>query len=220
METTFQTETMGELLERLQEFVRQDFRRDVAERTLGWHVEDITVRTPSEDETLVSILLEKSLAIDVRYFLNVGLHDTGEDCEFRLKLRSSISSRVGYNIFYSGYIHGQGYIRISLGDVENKMVQKVLDEFYVPRLKDIYKPIIIEFKGFYSRDFFGVAADSTGSEIYYSPVRARSEEAQAPVLDVIARLYHLDSLLRSEEILHRLAELDLQMSFLPSVMWL
>lgn len=220
MDATIETETMGDLLGRLRKLVSQEYSRDVAERTLGMQVQDMAVRTPIEDETLVSIQFEKGLGIDVRYFLNEGLRDTGEDCEFRLKLRSCISSRVAYNIFYSGYIHGQGYIRISLADVDNKMVQKVLDEFYVPRLKEIYKPIILEFKGFYSRDFFGVAADSISSEIYYSPVRARSEEAQAPLLDVIARLYHLDSILRKEEVSRRLAELDLQMSFLPSVMWM
>jgi hypothetical protein len=213
-------ETMGDLLQALREFVCMDCSKEEAYRIFGWNVLDISVKTPDDFESLVLLELEKGLMIEARYFLNEGLRDLGDDCEFRLKLKAKIHSRIRYNVFYSGYIHGQGYIRIGLGDIENKMLARVLDDYYVPRLKSIYKPVIAEFKGFYSKDFFGVEADNDGAYIYYSSVRPRSEGTKASILDVVSRLYHLESVMRSVDLLRNLAELDMQMSFLPSVMWM
>ncbi|MCJ7445569.1 MAG: hypothetical protein MUO26_13795, partial [Methanotrichaceae archaeon] len=134
-------------------------------------------------------------------------------------LRTDLRSRVKYNIYYSGYIHGQGYIRLRLADVENRMLQKVLEDFYVPALKAIYKPIIEQFKGVYSKDFFGMETNNTHGEIYYSPVQFRSEYKEARIWDVISKLHELDAIMRQPNIRHSLAELDLKLSFLPSVMW-
>jgi hypothetical protein len=61
--------------------------------------------------------------------------------------------------------------------------------------------------------------DSTHGEVYYSPVRYRSEHKASRIWDVIGRLNELDALLKEPEVRHALAELDLQLSFLPSVMW-
>jgi len=104
--------------------------------------------------------------------------------------------------------------------VENPLMRKVLDEYYLPRLKAIYKPIILRFKGFFSRDYFGIEARADQAHIYYSSVRARREEMDADLLDVTARLYSLDAMLKEGEVRHKLAELDMQMSVLPSVIWL
>ncbi|NYT01468.1 MAG: hypothetical protein GKC10_01750 [Methanosarcinales archaeon] len=213
-------DTLSELLNGLREFVCMDCKKEEVERILGWNVQDLLVRTPDEFETQVVILFEKGLVLEARYFLNEGLRELNDDCEFRLKLMTDLTSRVTYNVFYSGYIHGQGYIRISIAEVENKMIQKVLEELFVPRLKDIYKPIIIEFKGLFSRDYFGVEVNKDQGAIYYSPVRSQSESLAADILEVVSRLYYLDELLKSQDLRHRLAELDLQMSFLPSVMWM
>jgi hypothetical protein len=83
----------------------------------------------------------------------------------------------------------------------------------------IYKPIIIQFRGFYSRDYFGVEADKNRGEIYYSPIRSRSENKDLEISKIVGRLHELDSFLRESEIRHSLAELDLQLSFLPSIVW-
>jgi len=99
------------------------------------------------------------------------------------------------------------------------MQQMVLEEFYIPALKAIYKPIIIQFKGLYSRDFFGVEADSVHGEIFYAPVSSRSEHKEARIGEVVGRLNELDLLLKQPQIKHDLAELDLQLSLLPSTVW-
>jgi len=213
-------DSMGDLLDRLRQFVCMDCSKESVERTFGWPAQDITVHTPGEDETVIVILFENGIILEVRYFLNEGLRELGDDLEFRLKIRIDLTSRVRYNVFYSRYIHGQGYLRISLGDVENRVLRRVLEDYYLPRLKEIYKPVIQEFRGFFSRDFFGVEADQNRGEIYYSSVRPRGEEEKAVILEVVSRLFQLEALIKERDVAHRLAELDLQMSFIPSVMWM
>ncbi|MCQ8902720.1 MAG: hypothetical protein NQU42_01285 [Methanothrix sp.] len=213
-------ETLGDLIRGLREISRAEPESDDVERVFGWRPESIRLLAPSEDESIMHIVFEKGVVLEVRYFLNDSLIALGDDMEMRLMLQVDITSRVGYNVFYSKYIHGQGYIRVSLRDVENKMVQKILEDYYLPRLRSIFKPVIIEFRGFSDRDFFGVEAGREHGYIYYSPVRPKSGENEVKIIDVISRLYHLDSLLRNRDIPHQLAELELQMSFLPSVMWM
>lgn len=211
---------MGDLLEALREYVYLDGTRESLEKVLDWKVLDLIVNTSLKDETVMAVILEKGLVLEVRYFLSEGLRLMHDDCEIRLRLNTNITSRVAYNVFYSGYIHGQGYIRISLASVDNKMIERILEDFYTPKLKSIYKPIIIEFKGFFSRDFFGINASNNGASIYYSTIRSQKEEIQSEILDVVSKLYHLEGIVQSEDVKHKLAELDLQMSFLPSVMWM
>lgn len=213
-------ETLADLVQVLRDFSRMEPSKENAERIFGWIPLDIKFFTPAGDESVMMIFFEKGLVIEARYFLNDSLRDLADDLEVRLMLRAEINSRVGYNVFYSRYIHGQGYIRVSLREVDNKMVQKILDEYYTPRLRSIYKPIILEFKGFRDRDFFGVEAGREGGYIYYSPVRPKSGELGTNILDVVAKLYHLEAIMKDKDIQHQLAELELQMSFLPSVMWI
>jgi hypothetical protein len=99
------------------------------------------------------------------------------------------------------------------------MLQMVLEEFYVPALKNIYKPIIHKFNGFYSRDFFGVEAAPAQGEIFYAPIRYRSEHKAASIGEVMGRLGELDLLLKDPQIRHALAENDLQLSLLPTMVW-
>ena len=95
----------------------------------------------------------------------------------------------------------------------------VLEEFYAPALKNIYKPIILRFQGFYDRDFFGVEAGHERGEIFYAPIRYRSEHKKVGLGEVMGRLSELDLLLKEPQIRHALAENDLQLSFLPSMAW-
>jgi hypothetical protein len=95
----------------------------------------------------------------------------------------------------------------------------MLEEFYVPALKDVYKPIIHRFQGFYGRDFFGVEAEKSRGEIFYAPVRYRSEHKSAHIGEVMGKLAELDLLLKEPKIRHDLAEIDLQLSLLPSLVW-
>jgi hypothetical protein len=212
-------ETMGDLLGKVREFASSAFTREEAQRLFSWNVVDIAVRSTENDESHLKIAFENGQALSIKYFLNLDPTETEDTCEFSLGLRTDLRSRIKYDIHYSNYIHGQGYIRLKMAETDNRMLQTVLDEFYVPALKMVYKPIIIQFKGFYSRDFFGVAVNNASAEIYYSPVRFRSEHKQARIWDVIGCLSELDSLLRQPEVRHALAEVDVQMSFLPSVMW-
>ncbi|HNZ05108.1 MAG TPA: hypothetical protein PKL01_01465, partial [Methanothrix soehngenii] len=96
--------------------------------------------------------------------------------------------------------------------------QVMLAEFYAPAIKNVYKPIILQFKGFYDKDFFGVEVNGSGAEIYYAPVRSRSEHKGARLGDVIGRLAELDLLLKESNIRQDLAKVDLQLSLLPSMM--
>jgi len=155
----------------------------------------------------------------VRYYLSLDPTESKDSCEFTLGLQTDMRSRIRYDIHYAGYIHGQGYIRLRVQEMKNRMQQMVLEEFYIPALKAIYKPIIIQFKGLYSRDFFGVEADSVHGEIFYAPVSSRSEHKEARIGEVVGRLNELDLLLKQPQIKHDLAELDLQLSLLPSTVW-
>jgi hypothetical protein len=212
-------ETMGDLLQKVREFATHNFNKDEAERIFGWQVEDVAARATEKDETAVAITFRDGLGLYAWYFLNLDPTETEDTCEFMLKLRTDLKSSVKYNVFYSGYIHGQGYIRLQIAEMDNVMAQRIIDDFYAPALKMIYKPIIIQFRGFYSRDFFGVEADNNRGEIYYSPIRSRSENKDLEISKVVGRLHELDSFLREPEIRHSLAELDLQLSLLPSIVW-
>jgi len=212
-------ETMGDLLQKVREFATHSFNKDEAERIFGWQVEDVAARATEKDETAVAITFRDGLGLYAWYFLNLDPTETEDTCEFMLKLRTDLKSSVKYNVFYSGYIHGQGYIRLQIAEMDNVMAQRIIDDFYAPALKMIYKPIIIQFRGFYSRDYFGVEADKNRGEIYYSPIRSRSENKDLEISKIVGRLHELDSFLRESEIRHSLAELDLQLSFLPSIVW-
>jgi hypothetical protein len=211
-------ETMGDLLEKVKEFAFHNFSRDVAERFFGWSVEDIATCTPEADESAVRVTFRNGLVLYAWYFLNLDPTETGDTCEFKLALRTDIRSRIKYNVFYSVYIHGQGYLRLSVAETDNRMIKSMIEDFYVPALKTVYKPIITQFQGFYAKDYFGVEADNKHGEIYYSPIRSRSENKDLEISKVIGRLHELDSFLREPEIRHNLAEIDLQLSFLPSML--
>lgn len=212
-------ETMGDLLESVREFAFHSFSKDEARKLFGWEVEDVSSKGAETDESHVKVSFENGIVLYINYFLNLDPTETEDTCEYILTLKTDLRSRVKYSVHYSGYIHGQGYIRLKIADTNNKMLQTMLEEYYVPALKMIYKPIITQFRGFFDRDYFGVQADNNYAEIYYAPVRYRSEYKVAKIWDVVARLHALDALLREPEVRHSLAELDLQLSFLPSVMW-
>jgi hypothetical protein len=210
-------ETMGDLLEKVREFATHNYTREEAQKLFSMNVLDVAVRSAENDESLVIITLDDKLVLYIKYFLNLDPTETDDTCEFTLALKSDLRSRIKYNIHYSNYIHGQGYIRLQIADTDNRMLQTMLQDFYVPALRAVFKPIIISFGGFYTRDYFGVNANHTHGEIYYSAVRYRSEHKAARIWDVIARLHELDSLLKEDQIRHDLAEVDVQLSFLPSV---
>jgi hypothetical protein len=212
-------ETMGDLLEKVREFASHNFTKDEAQTIFGWEVLDISSKVVETDESHIKISFENGIVLFINYFLNLDPTETDDTCEFILALKTDLRSRVKYSIHYSKYIHGQGYIRLKIADTNNKMLQTMLEEYYVPALKMIYKPIISQFQGFFDKDYFGVQADNSYAEIYYAPVRYRSEHKAAKIWDVVARLHALDAILREPEVRHALAELDLQLSFLPSVMW-
>jgi hypothetical protein len=212
-------ETMGDLLEKVREFALHSFTKEEAQKLFGWNVHDIAVNSAESDENYIYITFENQYTLFIRYFLNLDPTETEDTCEFTLGLRTDLRSRIRYDIHYAGYIHGQGYIRVRIADTKNRMQQMLLEEFYVPALKDVYKPIILKFEGFYSRDFFGVEADLRQGEIFYAPIRYRSEHKAATIGEVMGRLSELDLLLKQPQIRHALAEIDLQLSLLPSLVW-
>jgi hypothetical protein len=212
-------QTMGDLLEKVRDFAGRSFTKDEAERLFAWKVRDIAVKTANGDESYIYITFENGYTLFIRYFLNLDSTETEDTCEFTLGLLTDLRSRVKYDIHYAGYIHGQGYIRLRLAESKNRMQQMVLEEFYVPALKNVYKPVILRFKGFYNRDFFGVEADQSQGEIFYAPVRYRSEHKNVGIGEVMGRLSELDLLLKEPQIRHALAENDLQLSLLPSMVW-
>ncbi|MDD1749045.1 MAG: hypothetical protein LUO89_04135 [Methanothrix sp.] len=212
-------EIMGDLLKKVREFASHDLTKEEAQKLFGWNVRDIAVKSAESDENYIYITFENGYTLFIRYFLNLDPTETEDTCEFTLGLRTDLRSRVRYDIHYAGYIHGQGYIRLRIAGTKNRMLQMVLEEFYVPALKNVYKPIILKFRGFYSRDFFGVGADREQGEIFYAPIRYRSEHKAASIGEVMGRLSELDLLLKEPQIRHALAENDLQLSLLPSMVW-
>ncbi len=212
-------ETMGDLLEKVREFARRSFTKEEAQKLFGWNVRDIAVKSKGNDESDIYITFENQYTLFIRYFFNLNPMEPEDICEFTLGLHTDLRSRIRYDIHYAGYIHGQGYIRLRIAETKNRMQQIVLDEFYVPALKNVYKPIILRFKGFYSRDFFGVIAEKDRGEIFYASVRDRSEHKAARIGEVMGRLSELDLLLKEPQIRHALAENDLQLSLLPSMVW-
>jgi hypothetical protein len=212
-------ETMGDLLERVREYASHNFTKDEAQNIFGWEVQGVSSKEAQTDESHIKVSFQNGIVLYINYFLNLDPTETDDTCEFIIALKTDLRSRVKYSIHYSKYIHGQGYIRLKIADTNNKMLQMMLEEYYVPALKVIYKPIISQFQGFFERDYFGVQVDNSYAEIYYAPVRYRSEYKTGKIWDVVARLHALDALLREPEVRHALAELDLQLTFLPSVMW-
>jgi hypothetical protein len=212
-------ETMEDLLEKVREFALHSFTKEEAQKLFGWNVRDIAVKSAESDENYIYITFENEYTLFIRYFLNLDPTETKDTCEFTLGLHTDLRSRIRYDIHYAGYIHGQGYIRLRIAETKNRMQQMVLEEFYAPALKEVFKPIIIKFKGFYSRDFFGIEADRGRGEIFYAPVRYRSEHKAATIGEVMGRLSELDLLLKEPQIRHALAEIDLQLSLLPSLVW-
>jgi hypothetical protein len=210
-------ETMGDMLEKAREFALHSYTKEEAQKVFNWPVSDITVRTTKNDESHISIRFENGYMLLIKYFLNLDPTETEDTCELTFGISTDLRSRIKYSIHYANYIHGQGYIRLKIADMKNRMQSMILQEFYVPTLKRIYKPIIQQFMGFYSRDFFGVEVDNTSAEIYYAPVRFRSEHKAVRIGDVMGRLSELDLLLKDAQLRHDLAEMDLQLSFLPSM---
>ncbi len=212
-------EIMGDLLKKVREFASHDFTKEEAQKLFGWNVRDIAAKSAESDENYIYITFENGYMLFIRYFLNLDPTETEDTCEFTLGLRTDLRSRIRYDIHYAGYIHGQGYIRLHVAETKNRMLQMVLEEFYIPALKNVYKPIIHKFSGFYSRDFFGVEADREQGEIFYAPIGYRSEHKAASIGEVMGRLSELDLLLKEPQIRHALAENDLQLSLLPSIVW-
>ncbi|MGB4652669.1 hypothetical protein [Methanothrix sp.] len=211
-------ETMQDLLEKVQEFAFHDYSKEEARKVFGWDVTDILVNSSKDDEAHILIIFENRFMLFIKYFLNLDPAETDDTCELTLSLRTDLTSRIKYSINYGNYIHGQGYIRIRVADTKNRMLQMMLEEFYVPAIKNVYKPIIARFKGFYGKDFFGVEADANGSQIYYAPIRSMSEHKEARLGDVFGRLTELELLMKDPRIRQDLAKVDLQLSLLPSMM--
>lgn len=212
-------ETMEDLLEKICEFASHEMTKEEAKRIFGWSAFSISVNNRKNDESYIYITFENGYTLFIRYYLSLDPTVTKDTCEFTIGLQTDLRSRIKYDIHYAGYIHGQGYIRLRLAESKNRMQQMVIEEFYVPALKNVYKPIIINFKGFLSRDYFGVEADNARGEIFYAPVRSNSEHKVVGIGEVLGHLSELDLLLKEPQIRHALAEIDLQLSLLPSMVW-
>ena len=211
-------ETMQDLLGKVQEFALHSFTKEEARNIFGWDVSCLLVSGSKSDESSIRIAFENGYNLLIKYFLNLDPTETDDTCEFVFSLKTDLTSRIKYGIHYGNYIHGQGYVRFRIADTKNRMLQVMLAEFYAPAIKNVYKPIILQFKGFYDKDFFGVEVNGSGAEIYYAPVRSRSEHKGARLGDVIGRLAELDLLLKESNIRQDLAKVDLQLSLLPSMM--
>jgi hypothetical protein len=212
-------ETMGDLLEKICEFASRGMTKEEAKKIFGWNARDISVKNRERDESYIYITFENGYTLFIRYFLDLDATEAIDNCEFTMGLETDLRSRIRYDIHYAGYIHGQGYIRLRVQEMKNRMQRMVLEEFYIPALKAVYKPIIIRFRGLYDRDFFGAEADQAHGEIFYAPVNYRSEYKAAKIGEVMGRLTELDLLLKEPQIRHSLAEVDLQLSLLPSMVW-
>jgi len=211
-------ETMADLLEKVREFSMYSFTKEEAQKLFGWNVSEFQFKGTQNDETHVFIVFENGHILFIKYFLNLDPTETDDTCEFIFGMRTDLCSRIKYGIHYGNYIHGQGYIRLRVAEMKNRVQQMMLEEFYIPALKNVYKPVIMQFKGFFDKDFFGVEADNARSLIYYAPVRSRSEHKAARIGEVIGRLNELDLHLKEPQIRHDLAEIDFQLSLLPSMM--
>jgi len=202
-------EKMGDLLEMLRRFDSLGSTKEAATGVFGWGVEEVLIREerPGVDQVIIAFF--NGLIIDARHILTQeGVVEFGEEWEFRLKLRTDLTSTIRYNAFYSRYIHGKGYLRVDIGYVENKLLRKMLEDFYIPRMRSIYKPIILEYKGLFDHDFFGIEVGSEHSEVYYSTVRQGREEAESALDDVIGRLNYLSDMMKDEKIRKDLKALD------------
>jgi len=211
-------ETMQDLLEKVQEFASHSFTEEEAKNIFGWGISKLQVSGSKSDESHIRISFENGYNLSIKYFLNLDPTETDDTCEYIFSLTTDLTSRIKYGVHYGNYIHGQGYVRLRIADAKNRMHQVMLAEFYAPAIKNIYKPIIMQFKGFYDKDFFGVEVNSTGGEIYYAPIRSRSEHKRARLGDVIGRLTELDLLMKDPRIRQDLAKVDFQLSLLPSMM--
>ena len=211
-------ETMQDLLEKVQEFASHSFTKEEARNMFGWDVSGFLVSGSKNDESNIRIAFENGYNLLIKYFLNLDPAETDDTCEFVFGLKTDLTSRIKYGVHYGNYIHGQGYVRLRIADSKNRMQQVMLAEFYAPAIKNVYKPVIQQFKGFYDKDFFGVDVNSSGAEIYYAPVRSRSEHKGARLGEVIGRLTELDLLLKDPNIRQDLAKVDFQLSLLPSMM--
>lgn len=212
-------ETMGDLLDRAMVFSKRSCTEDEASRLFGWEAREISAINPEPDKSTITIAFANGIIMEIKYYHIPDLAELGETVELTLALGADLISRVAYNIIYSRYIHGQGYMRLNAAKADNPVAKAIIDDVYIPGLKNIYRPIICQFQGFRIRDFFGITANSAGSRIYYSGVTPRSDNRDVLISEVVDRLYALDGLLKEPEIRHALAELDLQISFLPSAIW-
>ncbi len=202
-------EKMGDLLEMLRRFDSLGSTKEAAKEVFGWGVEDVLIseERPGVDQVIIQFF--NGLIIDARHILSQeGVVEFGEEWEFRMKMRTNLTSTIRYNVFYSRYIHGKGYLRNDIGYFENKLLRKMLEDFYIPRQRSIYKPIILEFKGLHDYDFFGIEVGTDHSEIYYSTVRQGREEAESEIDDVITRLNYLSDMMKDEELRKALKALD------------
>lgn len=201
-------EKMGDLLKMLRRFDSLGSTKEAATEVFGWGVEEVTIREerPGVDQVIIQFF--NDLIIEARHILSEGLEEFGEEWDFRMKIRTNLTSTIRYNVFYSRYIHGKGYLRNDIGYVENRLLRKMLEDFYIPRQRSIYKPIILEFKGLHAYDFFGIEVDRNHSEIYYSTVRRGREEAESNIDDVIGRLNYLSDMMKDEKLRKALKALD------------
>ncbi len=201
-------EKMGDLLEMLRRFDSLGSTKEAAKEVFGWGVEDVLISEERASVEQVIIAFYNGLVIEARHILSEGVIEFGEEWEFRLKLRTDLTSTIRYNALYSRYIHGKGYLQVDIGYVENKLLRKMLEDFYIPRMRSIYKPIILEYKGLFDYDFFGIDVGREKSDIYYSTVRQGREEAEANIDDVIGRLNYLSDMMKDEKIRKALKALD------------
>jgi len=203
-------EKMGDLLEMLRRFDSLGSTKEAATEVFGWGVEDVVISSeerPGVDQVIIAFY--NGLVIEARHILTQeGVVEFGEEWEFRLKFRTDLISTIRYNAFYSRYIHGKGYLRVDIGYVENKLLRKMLEDFYIPRMRSIYKPIILEYKGLFDYDFFGIDVGRERAMVYYSTVRQGREEAEANIDDVIGRLNYLSDMMKDEKIRMALKSLD------------
>lgn len=202
-------EKMGDLLEMLRRFDSLGSTKEAAKEVFGWGVEDVVIcseERPGVDQVIIAFY--NGLVIEARHILSEGLEEFGEEWEFRLKLKTDLTSTIRYNAFYSRYIHGKGYLQTDIGYVENKLLRKMLEDFYIPRMRSIYKPIILEYKGLFDHDFFGIDVGREKAMVYYSTVRQGREEAEADIDDVIGRLNYLSDMMKDEKIRMALKSLD------------